>query len=180
MSRKQELRRLLLHERREMPPQRRQACNAALLENARDWCLRNARGVLALYMPIRGEPDLLPACQAFIDHGLQLALPVVVERDAPLVFAPWTPGEPLHKDLANVLAPVSPQTIRPDVVIAPCLGFNHLRYRLGYGAGYYDRTFAVLPGVRPVGVAWAHSKVGFIADPLDMPMEVVITDEGIV
>ncbi len=180
MSRKQELRRLLLHERREMPPQRRDACNAALLSRVKEWCLHNVQGVLALYMPIRGEPDLLPACQALLDRGLQLALPVVVERDAPLAFAPWQPGQALHKDLANVLAPATHERIRPDAVLVPCLGFNHLRYRLGYGAGYYDRTFAVLPGVRAVGVAWAASKVGFIADPLDMPMEVVITDEGIV
>jgi 5-formyltetrahydrofolate cyclo-ligase len=178
MSRKQELRRLLLHHRREMSPEHRASCNAALLQQVLTWCRENARGVLALYMPIRGEPDLLPICEDLMKQGLQLALPVVVERDAPLAFAPWTPGDALHKDLANVLAPVSTQRIKPDVVITPCLGYNHLRYRLGYGAGYYDRTFAVLPGTRPVGVAWAESLVGFIADPTDMPMEVVITEEG--
>lgn len=180
MSRKQELRRLLLHQRREMPPQRREACNAALLERVLEWCRDNAQGVLALYMPIRGEPDLLPGCSALLAQGLRLALPVVTERDAPLEFAPWQPGEALHKDLANVLAPTTPQRVRPDVVITPCLGYNHLRYRLGYGAGYYDRTFAILPKTRAVGVAWSDSLAGFIADPLDMPMEVVITEEGLV
>jgi 5-formyltetrahydrofolate cyclo-ligase len=179
MSRKQELRRLLLHERRETAPATRQERNRDLLQNVLNWCGRHAKGVLALYMPIRGEPDLLPACPALIAQGLQLALPVVVQRDAPLAFAPWQPGDALHRDLAGVMAPVTHERIVPDLVLVPCLGYNHLRFRLGYGAGYYDRTFAVLKTARPIGIAWSDSLAGFVADPTDMPMELVITDAGI-
>lgn len=180
MSRKQELRHVLLHRRREMAPAVKDRCNQALLHNVSDWCREHASGVLAVYMPIRGEPDLLPACPGFLAQGLRLALPLVAQRDAPLAFAPWQPGDPLHKDLAGVMAPTTGQRIIPDLVLVPCLGYNHLRFRLGYGAGYYDRTFAALPAARAVGVAWSESLVGFIADPTDMAMEVVITDEGLV
>ena len=34
----------------------------------------------------------------------------------------------------------------PDIVIAPLVGFDGEKYRLGYGGGFFDRTLAALPG----------------------------------
>ena len=30
----------------------------------------------------------------------------------------------------------------PDIIFTPCLAFDIKGYRLGYGGGYYDKTFA--------------------------------------
>ena len=34
--------------------------------------------------------------------------------------------------------------VRPDVALAPVVGFDAAGYRLGYGGGYFDRTLAAL------------------------------------
>ena len=150
-----------------------------MLQHLLAWCQSRTPGVIALYIPIRGEPDLLAGSERLKERGWQLALPRVVMRDAPIAFAPWQPGEPLERDHAGVLAPVSEERLQPDVLLAPCLAYNSQRYRLGYGAGYYDRTLAEMPETCPIGVAWAGSLVDFRAEPLDVPMQLILTENGL-
>src|SRR5690606_23146417 len=112
--------------------------------------------LLASYMPMRGEPDLLPIASDLIEMGIRLALPVVARKNAPLEFAAWTPGVALTRDLAGVSVPAPPQVrVDPDALLIPCVGFNRACYRLGYGAGYYDRTQAERSGILAIGIAWS-------------------------
>jgi 5-formyltetrahydrofolate cyclo-ligase len=71
---------------------------------------------------------------------------------APLRFRTWRPGAALRPGRYGVMEPVAdaPEIV-PDIVVMPCLAFDRLGYRLGYGAGYYDRTLASFRvGTRPV------------------------------
>ena len=51
--------------------------------------------IVSAYWPFRGESDLRGCMAAVSARGGACALPVVVERGKPLVFRPWSPGEPL-------------------------------------------------------------------------------------
>ncbi|MDB5796554.1 MAG: 5-formyltetrahydrofolate cyclo-ligase [Paucimonas sp.] len=169
---------MLLAQRKAMSSSQRAAMNRALSEAMLAWCDGNGPALLALYMPMRGEPDLLQACEILVAKGTSLALPVVVEKNAPLAFAAWKPGDPLVKDLAGVDAPAQRRLVDPDTLLIPCLGYNGDRYRLGYGAGYYDRTLAARPGVRAIGVAWSDSRVDFAPDVFDQPLHLILTEAG--
>jgi 5-formyltetrahydrofolate cyclo-ligase len=69
--------------------------------------------------------------------------------------------------------------VRPDIILTPLLGFDHLLHRLGQGAGHYDRAFAALPGARRIGVAWSVQHVDPLpTDPWDVPLHAVITEQG--
>ncbi|WP_308601447.1 hypothetical protein [Massilia sp. Dwa41.01b] len=57
------------------------------------WWRRTRPPLLAVYWPLSGEPDLMEAYRALAAEGAALALPVVVERHAPLAFAEWLPRE---------------------------------------------------------------------------------------
>src|SRR5690606_29716862 len=97
----------------------------------------------------------------------------------PLEFAAWTPGVALTRDLAGVSVPAAPQVrVDPDALLIPCVGFNRACYRLGYGAGYYDRTQAERSGILAIGIAWSESLVEFAADSFDMPLDAIITEAG--
>lgn len=142
------------------------------------WWRRTRPPLLAVYWPLSGEPDLSETYRALVQEGAALALPVVLERHAPLAFAAWSPGEAMVSDPMGVAVPAVLRTVeRPPALLVPCLGFNEHGYRLGYGGGFYDRTLA--GGVRPatLGIAYACQAAAFDADVHDVPLDLIVTEE---
>jgi 5-formyltetrahydrofolate cyclo-ligase len=140
------------------------------------WRLRQVEA-LGVYWPLAGEPDLSAAYSELMRAGLRLALPVVMERDAPLTFAEWTPGEPMVRDEAGVQVPAQLRFIaRPPALLIPCLGFNVDNYRLGYGGGYYDRTLEQQPRPHTLGIAYSSQQAVFSHGPYDVPLDVIVTE----
>ncbi len=135
---------------------------------------------IGVYWPFRGEPNLRPWMEQLRADGAQCALPIVVERHAPLVFRTWWPGATMVRGIWNIPVPVDGIAVLPDIVVSPVVGFDPTCYRLGYGGGFYDRTLAALaPKPLVIGVGFAMSSVATI-HPLshDVPMDLVITEHG--
>lgn len=99
-------------------------------------------GIIGFYWPIKGEFDLRGPVTALLEQGWQAALPVVVEKDAPLVFCHWQPDTKLVPGIWNIPVPEEPMIVTPTVLLVPLVGFDKGNYRLGHGGGYYDRTLA--------------------------------------
>lgn len=135
--------------------------------------------VVSAYWPFRGEPDLRNWMIKVIEHGGRIALPVVIEKGRPLEFRIWSPGDPLERGIWNILVPSRGPSIYPDVVIAPVVGFDEAKYRLGYGGGFFDRTLAALPrSPVVVGVGYMPSRIRTIYPQAhDIAMDVIVTDE---
>jgi 5,10-methenyltetrahydrofolate synthetase len=87
----------------------------------------------------------------------------------------------MERGIWNILVPADGPDVRPDVVIAPLVGFDPACLRLGYGGGYFDRTlatFAQKPLV--IGVGYGHQAIATIhPQPHDIPMDVIVTEAGI-
>ena len=140
----------------------------------------------ALYGALGSEMDPAPLARALMVHGLDLALPVVVRRDAPLVFRRWRPGDPLELDQAGCPAPLDlAGEIIPDLIMVPLLAFDASGGRLGQGGGYYDRTLEALravervPPVAAVGLGYAAQEMDNLPmDPHDQPLDGVLTEAG--
>jgi 5-formyltetrahydrofolate cyclo-ligase len=146
--------------------------------------LAGGRGrVIALYWPMRGEPDLRPLLTELSATGMRCALPVVVTRGEPLEFHGWAPGEPLTRGEWNIPVPAQGEAVTPDVVVAPVIGFDRERYRLGYGGGYYDRTLAARRLARSdqepmvIGVGYSCAALATIyPQPHDVAMHLIVTE----
>lgn len=137
--------------------------------------------MVGVYWPLAGEPDLQPAYTTLAARGVKLALPVVLDRQAPLAFAEWLPGEAMHKDGMGVAVPASLRMVAlPPALLIPCLGFNAHRVRLGYGGGYYDRTLEQQPRPATAGVAYACLAAEFDGDAHDVALDVMFTQAGMV
>jgi 5-formyltetrahydrofolate cyclo-ligase len=140
------------------------------------WRMRQV-GTVGVYWPLAGEPDLRAAYGELAKAGVQLALPVVMERAAPLAFVEWTPGEPMIPDEMGVQVPADLRFIaRPPALLVPCLGFNQENYRLGYGGGYYDRTLAPVPRPHTLGIAYSTQLAVFSHAVHDVPLDVLVTE----
>ena len=136
--------------------------------------------IVAVYRAIGSELDVTSLSLALERAGRQLCLPVVVERDAPMIFRRWSPGEPLELDEAGVPAPFPlAEVVDPDVILTPLLAFDARGGRLGQGGGYYDRTFAARPEVTRIGFAYAGQEVDDLpAEPHDVRLHGVLTETG--
>ncbi len=135
---------------------------------------------IGFYWPIRGEFDLRPAVRQWCAGTVQAALPVVVAKDAAMIFRPWHPGAAMSTGIWNIPIPATEETINPSVLLVPLVGFDDHGYRLGYGGGFYDRTLA---GMRPVpltiGIGLAASRVASVHPQThDMPLTAILTEEG--
>lgn len=171
-------RKRLLDARMALDPQARMR-RSARVAAALDRTIGNVGGrVVASYWPFRGELDLRSWASRIVERGGRIVLPVVVRKGWPLEFRVWRPGEPLERGLWNIPVPSRGPALQPDVVIAPLVGFDEAKYRLGYGGGYFDRTLAAMAKrAFVVGVGLASSRVPTIyPQPHDIPMDTIVTD----
>ena len=134
--------------------------------------------LLAVYWPLADEPDLAASYAQLAGWGVQLVLPVVLNRDAQLAFAEWVPGEPMAKDVMGIAVPAKLRFAArvPPAVVIPCLGFNQGRFRLGYGGGFYDRTLERLPRPITIGVAYSCLAAQFDSAPHDIALDYIFTE----
>ena len=176
------LRKELLATRHGITPEQKEQWDAAIGARILQWWRsqeEHGATLLGVYWPLRGEPDLHPAYARLAACGVQLALPVVLARDAPLGFAYWNPGEAMQRDAMGVAIPALARTAPvPDALLVPCLGFNGAGYRLGYGGGYYDRTLALAARPATAGVAYACQGASFDAAAHDVALDVILTEAG--
>src|SRR5580700_5746496 len=65
----------------------------------------NAYPVLGFCWPIRGEIDVHRIAQQHIAAGGEVALPVMVQKSAPVEFWRWHPGIPMETGIWNIPIP---------------------------------------------------------------------------
>ena len=139
--------------------------------------------VVSLYHPMRTELDTGPLMSALLERKINIVLPVVIAKKRPLQFRRYSPGDPLEKGVYGERIPAdeAPEA-RPDIVVAPLLGFSRAGDRLGYGGGYYDRTLKSLRqsgAVIVVGYAYGAQEVdGLPVSPLDQRLDWIVTERG--
>jgi 5-formyltetrahydrofolate cyclo-ligase len=144
-----------------------------------------AGAVVSAYWPLEGELDPRPAMRRLAERGHVLALPRMQGRLQPLRFHRWGIDDALVEGRFRVMEPAEGEPVlQPDVMLVPLLAFDRAGRRLGYGAGFYDRTLAALRAEEPrllaLGVAFAGQEVSEVPDgPQDEVLDAVITEEAV-
>ncbi len=140
-----------------------------------------AKSVVALCWPIRNEYDARHLARRLRERGARTLLPAVVAPRSPLVFREWHPGVKLAVGGLDIPYPVDSAELMPDVVLLPMNGWDGAGYRLGYGAGFFDRTLASLEK-KPItiGVTFELARLDTIhPQPWDVPVDYVVTERGV-
>jgi 5-formyltetrahydrofolate cyclo-ligase len=133
------------------------------------------------FMPMRTEINPLPLMRKIAAAGAQLALPVIQGRGKPLLMRAWSFGEPLEARQWGIKEPAdTAPVVDPDILIVPLACFDRSGHRIGYGAGYFDKTIRALrakKAVTAVGIAFAAQEIASVpATAFDERLDLVLTE----
>ena len=162
------------------------SARAAFSRRLADEGVRLARlwrpGAISAFHAFRDEPDTLELLSALAEEGFATALPVVVGRGSPLTFRLWRPGDPTVAGAMSIAEPLeAAPAVDPDLLFVPLACFDRRGHRIGYGAGYYDRTLARLRAMKPVhavGVAYGVCEVAAVPyEAHDQGLDAIVTEQ---
>ena len=184
-ARKDALRREALQRRGAVAPDAREAFATRLAEQGLALAQRVGARVVSVFWPIRDEPDTLPLIAALAAHGFRTALPVTVSRAEPLVFRQWRLGDPTLPGAMKIPEPLaSAEALDPDLLFVPLACFDRRGHRIGYGAGHYDRTLALLRAAAPtiaVGIGYSAAETPDIpAEAHDQRLDFILTERELI
>lgn len=185
MVEKRKLRQTMLARRRGLAHAAMLSANQSVARHYGDHPILAFAPSLAGYIAIQGELDVLPVFDAMQRFRKITALPCITEGGN-LQFRTWSRGEPLVRHVSlNVQEPAATApTIIPTVVLVPLLAFDGDGYRLGYGAGYYDRTMQQMRQFPTpplfIGVGHSAQEVDQIpVEPHDERLDGILTELGV-
>lgn len=180
---KQQLRDEVARKIREITPEHRIVLDAQIATHVTHTPFWSSSDIIMGYMAVDDEVDLQAVFRTAHREGKSIALPrieaeaevmefrLVREYPASLERHPWGFLQP------SAAAPVVQPT--PDaLMLVPGRVFDRGGYRVGRGAGCYDRYLSqVSPEVVTVGIGYAVQLVQAVPrDRFDVPVQIVVTD----
>ncbi|RQD67391.1 MAG: 5-formyltetrahydrofolate cyclo-ligase [Tindallia sp. MSAO_Bac2] len=100
---------------------------------------------MMVYLDFRNEVKTGSLIQSFLQNGKKVSIPVTNPSDYSLTVSELKdPEKDLQVAQFGLLEP-NPDALRPmdpqelDLVVVPGVAFDREGYRVGFGAGYYDR-----------------------------------------
>jgi 5-formyltetrahydrofolate cyclo-ligase len=138
--------------------------------------------VIAAYMPIRTEISPISVMTTLVAANVAVGVPVIQGEGQPLKFSRWTPDTTMVKGPFGAAIPQNHDFVIPDIMITPLVAYDARGYRLGYGGGFYDRTFELLRRDKPalaVGFAYSSQELPHVpTEPTDIRLDAIITENG--
>jgi 5-formyltetrahydrofolate cyclo-ligase len=150
------LRRTILTARAALPPERRRADSAAIVDRLPKLPAFSPATTIAAYVGFDTEIDTAPFLAQVVGAGKRLLLPRIVdvesrERRHLVLHAVEDMALDTRPGRWGILEPdpgrcpaIDPTEV--DLLLLPGVAFDRAGGRLGYGAGFYDR---LLPTLRP-------------------------------
>lgn len=139
--------------------------------------------IIASFLSIKSEISTKSINNLIQKLGIKLCLPVMLNnKNYPLIFKKYCNGDLLIERKYGVKEPADKEILLPDIIITPCLAFDNLGYRLGYGGGFYDKTFAYLNSINhryiSIGYAFEGQKVDRVfVNQMDQKLHYILTEK---
>lgn len=142
--------------------------------------------LIMFYVSFRSEVETRNMIKEALKQGKQLAAPAANLKTKELqVFAfkspsDLTPGAHGILEPQNQSSPIVKNTL--ELIIVPGCAFDKKGFRLGYGAGYYDRFLREVPSAKAIGIAFDFQVLPKIAgiEPFDQPVSKIVTEKRVI
>jgi 5-formyltetrahydrofolate cyclo-ligase len=134
--------------------------------------------VIGSYYAVGSEIDPATLEAVLRLRGQTIALPIVTDAHTPLLFTQYESGDDLRAGpVGGIPQPLrSAPKVAPEALLVPLLAIDRRGYRLGQGAGHYDRTIAQLKPIFTIGLAYDCQIVEHVAEQAwDEPLDAMLT-----
>lgn len=139
------------------------------------------------YLSFRSEvptQELIKVCQ---QQGKNVSIPVCVNETKEMILSRYDNEVELKPSKYGVLEPTK-ETIKItdrnllDLAIMPGAVFDYSGYRVGYGAGYYDKFFSHCnKEIYKIALAYSFQVISEVPkDEYDVPVDCIITEKEII
>ena len=141
--------------------------------------------VIASFVSIHSEISTTNLNNFFKDLNKNICFPVIQNNCNYLIFREFTSNTIFRKGKFGILEPdINSKELLPDLVLTPCLAFDLNGYRLGYGGGFYDKTFARFKKIKhnfiSIAVAFDEQKVEKVEhNQYDQKIDYVLTEKKV-
>jgi len=136
---------------------------------------------VASYMSLSNEVSTEKINEFLIDSKTHLYLPKINSNSNTLEFVICNKKTQFRKNSLNILEPISEETIQLEelnAVIVPLRAFNENFQRLGFGGGFYDKTFSGITQPEFIGLAYKFQYLKKLKlEDYDLKLDTVFTDK---
>lgn len=166
-----------------MPTAKMQASDAALFEKLLALPEVAQAKTISLFWGITGlEPDTSRLAPQLLVDGKRICLPRIIS-DFGMELREYTPDCPMARTSFGILEPTIECPLvekhEVDLVIVPALCYDRKGFRLGYGAGHYDRWLSDYTG-HTVGMCREISLQDEVpVEAHDKPVQIIVTEHEV-
>ena len=139
--------------------------------------------IIASFISFKSEISTQFLNEFLFNNGKILCLPIIKNNSETLNFIEYNLKTKLVSGKFGIMQPSDlSKEFLPEIILTPCLAFDKNGFRLGYGGGYYDKTFSYLKKIKhkfiSIAVAFDDQKIDeLVHDKYDQKIDYILTEK---
>ena len=139
--------------------------------------------IIASFISFKSEISTQFLNEFLFNNGKILCLPLIKNNSETLNFIEYNLKTKLVSGKFGIMQPSDlSKEFLPEIILTPCLAFDENGFRLGYGGGYYDKTFSYLKKIKhkfiSIAVAFDDQKIDeLVHDKYDQKIDYILTEK---
>ena len=139
--------------------------------------------IVASFISFKSEISTQFLNEFLLNNGKILCLPIIKNNSETLNFIEYNLKTKLVSGKFGIMQPSNlSKEFFPEIILTPCLAFDENGFRLGYGGGYYDKTFSYLKTRKhkfiSIAVAFDDQKIDeLVHDKYDQKIDYILTEK---
>ena len=139
--------------------------------------------IIASFISFKSEISTQFLNEFLLNNSKILCLPIIKNNSETLNFIEYNLKTKLVSGKFGIMQPSDlSKEFLPEIILTPCLAFDENGFRLGYGGGYYDKTFSYLKKIKhkfiSIAVAFDDQKIDeLVHDKYDQKIDYILTEK---
>lgn len=143
--------------------------------------IKKKKPIIGGYYPTNFEIDCLNILKTLEGKKFKICLPVIKKKNQ-MDFYSWSYNKSLKINKYGIPEPSLQKKMEPDVIIVPIVAFDKLKFRIGYGGGYYDRYLEKMSKKKKfmtIGIAFSFQKINKVPiNRYDRKLDLILTEKS--